>query len=615
MIHKYRVPAVVLLLLAMLTLFGCGAQTDTQMTIENTLAGSRIMHCTISKQEVQNKIAGGEPALDTLIELNCPPQLSWEKSSDNRNITYTFTLAFTGRSDYIQKAEALLGHSPTMVFAAPDTAFVQGLRLKEDFTSMDLLTWLNAAAIQQGLISDGSSIWNADSGTTVQYRGQSIHADNKIDVNQTEYLPIDKITITTDILADHSFQRTIVFQIPQSTYDTAKDNITAYMKKRIPTGGSGQWSNIVTGKIFTVAFSAKTADELARQTSLVLDSNNTALLADTSHSLLGNQHSFTEQLDFSSFSSGKTGKTFVDYIYHANATGIACAELSGGGKWTNASDYLNGADFSISGDMDVMQIRLTENPDYTMDDISVFMTQQQEGTFSRQIQFTFSEANGSKGAQKAKTYFEGLQASDTTVTAEKNVCILSLTGSAEKISAALTTLFGSDNRVELTANRSFQLYHSTTVKEYIDMERFKQDTGVSSAAIHYHFTAPDNIALLSQQTDDKDAKSLPVQGKGGSLDLSGRSTVTVLCSALNGWFVTALLGLGLLTIFIAAALLYSVFYLLRRRRVKVMNIPNTASSFILLKQRCPKCGAPLYAGMRFCTKCGTPIRNEKKTNQ
>ena len=69
----------IIILLLLFLFAGCKSKIDTVMTINSDLSGIRIITCSISKQKIKSEINGNEAALDSLIELNCPSELSHEK--------------------------------------------------------------------------------------------------------------------------------------------------------------------------------------------------------------------------------------------------------------------------------------------------------------------------------------------------------------------------------------------------------------------------------------------------------------------------------------------------------------------------------------------------------
>ena len=180
------------------------------MTINSDLSGIRIITCSISKQKIKSEINGNEAALDSLIELNCPSELSHEKLDDEYNVIYKFVLSFGSKDEYIKKIENLLGFKPNIVFESPNSPFTSGLIIKENFSSKDLLWWLEKIGKEKNLISSKNEFLTENS-AIVNYNGKTIETANFINVRDIEYLRIDKVSIATDINSDGTFKEILVF--------------------------------------------------------------------------------------------------------------------------------------------------------------------------------------------------------------------------------------------------------------------------------------------------------------------------------------------------------------------------------------------------------------------
>ena len=87
-----------------------------------------------------------------------------------------------------------------------------------------------------------------------------------IDVNTTKYLPINGIEFNTVINKDGSIDRSIAIDIPNTSYDQAKDDIDKFMAERSGEVGTGTWSEANNSHIFTVEGKALSADDCKKMT-------------------------------------------------------------------------------------------------------------------------------------------------------------------------------------------------------------------------------------------------------------------------------------------------------------------------------------------------------------
>ena len=87
-----------------------------------------------------------------------------------------------------------------------------------------------------------------------------------IDVNTTKYLPINGVEFNTVINKDGSIDRSIAIDIPNTSYDQAKDDIDKFMAERSGEVGTGTWSEANNSHIFTVEGKALSADDCKKMT-------------------------------------------------------------------------------------------------------------------------------------------------------------------------------------------------------------------------------------------------------------------------------------------------------------------------------------------------------------
>lgn len=603
------------LMLLLLILCGCGAKTDTSMTLDEAFSGSRVIRCTVSKNDLGKKITGGEPALDSLLTQSCPDQLSWDKSSTMTELTYTFTLSFSNREDYLQKVSALLGRQPVVYFAAPNSIFSRGLHLKEDFSSTDLLDWARRAAVQQGILGEDTPLWEGGS-TVLHYGDQQIITGETIELVSIEYFPVDKISIDTRLENKGRFQRTVRFQIPQSTCNQLADKLEPYMQARVPEGGAGLWETVPTGKTFTITFSAASPQELTQKTGQALDSVASAQLDSQNTTLFSKRLAYEETLDLSSFASNQNGKTFLEYSFSTDSeAGISGAQVLGSNGWVQMDGFLtkNGG-FSFSNDTDTLSIRLKSENEYTISNVAIRMVHQEDGQFHRELILDFNGTHSNLGAAQAAEYFQDKKLACVQAEAAYSRCTVAITGTLEQMNAALLNLFGSGNAVTLTEETGFQLYYRDSVEDSINLTGFLSQIGYTGGQVSYTYSASRNLSsFLQQNQGDSEAQAFRAEGSSVSrtLPTSGQTVMTAACRTLNGWFLALLLVAGGAII----ALLSWVGVLLWRRHRRRLGyvepeeirLPTEDMTFMKLDVRCPECDAPLYDGMHFCVKCGAPI--------
>lgn len=584
---------------------GCSTQPVTQMTIEHGFSGQRVMICTL-KNGGLDQIAGGEEALDALLRQSCPKQLSWEKAGQGDGAVYSFTLSFESEQEYREKVEDLLGRECYLLYARPSGVFARGVRLEEDFSSGDLMSWLDQTLVDQQLC-DGKPGLFSEGEAQVTVEGQVFSSPGQLEVREFDYLPVNKVTVFTRLLDNDRFERTIAISIPQSTLEQSGESLEPYLQQRIPQGGTGEWSETASGKTFSISFMASTNDSLAAQTAQALDSaSSQSVMEQQKDTLFNSQVAFTERLNFSSFPSNRYGKTFVEYRFASDSTsGVSEAQLFQSGRWMTVDGYLDSEGFLFQQDSCLMQVRLQSQNEYSVESVAIATKRMSQGSFQREIQLKFAGETGQRGAQTACRYFEGLNIDGLSAAAEGTHCTLSLQGAPSELSASLTRLLGPGNEITLSKQDGFQLYHSTLVHDRMDLQSFLHQIGYGGP-VSYTYIGDSPVSSLDEEGNQiSQAVRVDPQTVTRQLPQDGKASLTAVVQWANPWFVLMLGGAALLFLAaVAAVLLLAHRHTVRKRESERVCLPG---AFPLSRQRCSSCGARLYQGMLFCTKCGQPI--------
>lgn len=602
-------------LLAGVTLIfsGCGHHPSTQMIIEKDFSGQRSMSCTLSSSDI-SQISGGEAALDALVQQQCPQSLSWSKQAQNQNIIYTFTLSFSNQQEYRNKVESLLGRESCLLYAAPDGIFAQGIRLEEDFSSSDLMGWLDNALVNSGLCREGLAFFSGGT-SQILINGQAFSSQDRIHVQELSYHPVNKITIRTHLTEEETFDRTISISIPESSYSQLRGSLQPYLNGLVPSGASGRWEDSASGHIFTISFTAQSSQDLERKTAQALDTPSAqSFVEQQKETLFDSQTVFTERINLSSFLSNREGKTYVEYIFDAgSSSGISTAQMWKSGQWMNIDSYVDGSQFLLQEDSSLLQVRLQSQNEFSIESMDIDMRRLSEGLFHRDISLTFSGESGDRGARTAARYFRGLDIPGLCSSVEDNRCVLSMEGAPSELTEILSSLFGTGNEVSLSNGDGFQLYHSTSVNDQVNLESFLQESGYSGT-VSYSYTGDQAISSLTQDQNDG-IQSIRVNDMTTqqAIPPDGKTHFTATVKWLNGWFVIMLCAVTLFGLFLVCGISLVIHRHFVIRRETSRHIP--AGKFPTLEQECAACGSQLYQGMLFCTKCGFPIAKQENSKE
>lgn len=168
----------VLLTIAALILSACGAKIETQLGLESAEKGTRTMQVSFNMKDNKDKIKGGVEALEASVRKHLPKGLEYGGiQSEGDKARATFTIPFSSVDEYRTKVASILKAAgsktePTVTILNTEQGLVQGIQVKENFSSKELLEWLPEALVVDGVIdsSNKNSVFNSSgSETTVKF--------------------------------------------------------------------------------------------------------------------------------------------------------------------------------------------------------------------------------------------------------------------------------------------------------------------------------------------------------------------------------------------------------------------------------------------------------------
>ena len=297
---RKRVACVIAAAVGLLALSACGT-VDTVMTVNPDLTGSRVMNVTITDTTkgdgTGGTFNGGAAAIQQSIANHLPT--GWEFSgvtdtidtaTSSSSYTYhtytaTFTINFSSPQDYTTKVQAALtaGNVSTpasVVMQQGDGTFHTGATLVENFTSGDLLDWVGAGLVADGVLdasAAGSTTIDSSSGTTtVVLDGQTSTQYSNIHVVPDDSTAITGISVATQI-APPTFTRTITMSLAESVYQANQAAYDAFFNK-----ASGQGIQITATDdsnlhIWTAVITSNDTNDLVAKTDQLLGAGAAAI--------------------------------------------------------------------------------------------------------------------------------------------------------------------------------------------------------------------------------------------------------------------------------------------------------------------------------------------------
>lgn len=263
-------------ILAFLLLTACGGVVKTDMNFDDSFAGSRVMTYTISNSDYTSYVQKDFATVAATLKALCPEDIEITSvTQDDSNIVAVFTINFSSKDDYEKKIGNILKAvgsdiEPKVTLLRSNTAFAKGVAFQENFGTEDLLKWMRDGMMNNEYITSSYEIYIfSTSQVSLSISGEEYEKDANmsiIDVNTTKYLPINGIEFNTVINKDGSIDRSIAIDIPNTSYDQAKDDIDKFMAERSGEVGTGTWSEANNSHIFTVEGKALSADDCKKMT-------------------------------------------------------------------------------------------------------------------------------------------------------------------------------------------------------------------------------------------------------------------------------------------------------------------------------------------------------------
>lgn len=263
-------------ILAFLLLTACGGVVKTDMNFDDSFAGSRVMTYTISNSDYTSYVQKDFATVAATLKALCPEDIEITSvTQDDSNIVAVFTINFSSKDDYEKKVGNILKAvgsdiEPKVTLLRSNTAFAKGVAFQENFGSDDLLKWMHDGIMNNNYITSSYEIYIfSSSQVNLTIAGEEFEKDANMSiiyVNTTKYLPINGVEFNTVINKDGSIDRSIAINIPNTSYDQAKDDIDKFMAERSGEVGTGTWSEANNSHIFTVEGKNLSADDCKKMT-------------------------------------------------------------------------------------------------------------------------------------------------------------------------------------------------------------------------------------------------------------------------------------------------------------------------------------------------------------
>lgn len=584
--------------------FNSSAHTD--MIINKDGSGDRIINIEINKVDLKLKNAA---YIDELINLNCPQEFEFSKKDDLYKTIYSFDLKFKSIEEYKSKIKKLINDNPCVEFSMPDNIFTNGVELKENFDSKDLLDWCYSdSQLSDFLLKN--NIWKNQS-TTVHFKGDKYNSSKKLNITNINYMPIDRIDIISNLNSENEIQRTINFYIPSETVEKLGQDLNIYLKSLETENCSDNISYTQNGEVFSIKFSTNNYSDLSNIMNKILSSKACkAKIYEENTSLFETENVLDENLDFSAFASNSNGDIFINYELNSTNKTIVSAKKYQDNNWENLDYCLDQNILKLSQDMKNLKINVSMGEKDEISDIGIETKINDINKLQRVIKLKFSN---DETLEKAKDYYENLKLENANVYKKDNECIIDLTGTTEQINVSQKKILGKDNNISIYKENRMNINNIIKFDDHIDIADFLNSIRYNSK-VNYDLNSNLKIQTLLQKNDDS-SKSTNTKINSYNINTiieeSGVTSIETTSYILNQTFTINLIII--IFIIFSVVILFICFFVRKYLYSKAPeDILAQKEKFYMSEYLCPNCKMPTIIGMNYCVNCGVRLKKLNK---
>lgn len=473
------------LLFGSLFLTACGIEVSTNMNIEDNFHGKRVISCFVSKQDMASYFKGDLKNMDSMLENNCPDCFVYSKKETTHGTEFIFEIPFQSMEDYETAVSSVLHFSPEIEYSHTDSLFSNGITLKENFTSVDLLRWFEILLNEEYSIkkSQLSSLWDVKD-TYVTWKQETYESKTeKIDISYSKQLAFDGIDIFTEETDQRIFERKICFQIPTKTLNTEVLNLKSTFEALKPENATAEWTTNKNGKNYEITFQAESLEDISHTTSQIFmvpeqEVNVSSTFAD--YHLLHFDLTRMENFDFSHFVCNEQGEVPVRYYYKPNSmTKTKTAEMQ---KQINNSfednRVKNGFYLLYEGNCQTLSVGYLGTMTIPTNSYSIRTTLKDNEKLERSFIFRLHNILTDDEASQLASFFEKNNTSNLNMSMEEKgqLCTLTIyqTGTKDNLNYSSKILFGSENNSVIYKKNASLLspMQDISVTETIDLSYF-----------------------------------------------------------------------------------------------------------------------------------------------
>lgn len=552
----------VLLTIAALILSACGAKIETQLGLESAEKGTRTMLVSFDMKDNKDKIKGGTQALDASVRKHLPEGLEYGGiQSEGDKARATFTIPFSSVDEYRTKVASILkaaGSSvtPQISIVNSDQGLVQGIQVKENFSSKDLLDWLPEALVVDGVIetSNKNSVFNSSSSeTTVKFGEKEVKNSGGSTISAKDVQDRGFKAVFMDINEkDGGYSVMVSFSAKEIMNSETSSAVDAYLNQVKPEGAElkkGLDSSEARGYAPSASTSAA-KEEIGR--TMLFQASSSQDLSDKLKKIFG---ASSTDLSFSREVTENDGSFKVEKTISGTLDCSLLCSPEGQGMTLTMKDsedrryepnYSRRDRSSSSSNNRILAINLVSSRNISMKSMKVATSLGLDGSMEARFLYAFPTEDVAGAEQKLKDVFAGGSNDETEVRQDGDATIVSVKvrGKDQNEFNQRLNEYLPDSKVTVTRPGGYHTFGS----DYTVTPEIKLSSKLGSyysAPFEFTFKAPTFSSLDQQKVDAANSRAngahVQLTVNGGELSVKtdhGVSTTSGLTVPVSGLSMT-----------------------------------------------------------------------------
>ena len=526
---KKMIQMMLVLVCMMLGLSGCGQNTmdiRTELTLKEDGSGSRRMELTMNKQVFETVFEGSAKSLNEKIQENRPSGVEWTPSDDGEQYIFTCILYFDSLEDYRKKAQKMTGRDVTIEMEQPESVFASGMRYEEDFSSVELLSWLEILLKEEGYLKEGqmtdlfkeSSIKVLWKDTDYELESSPVKIDNLVKT------PVERIDILTHYMQNKKCSRQVVFTFSKDSMEKNGDAIQSYLKKYTPKNAQLSWTEKNAESLCTVSGENLTSKELNSFMNKIFGESDSFVSAQTQQraGTFDAASEWSELLDVTAFSYNKEKVAVGYYIQWDDGMDLTVRRQNSDTAFKlEDSERYGGYQTVIEKEMLSESLVTGISTTYVVEEIEVDMEFQKENYLSRKITLIFQVEPDEEDQETIRKTIarsaEGIAqvTVDEQRSDERFAIVLLQNGSIDELNKGFLAVFNVQGQLSHEAKGDLlEFKHTGSFVDLMDFTNFIGNDPILTT-LTYHLTLPAGEQIL------EDSVSSNVKLKQGTQEING----------------------------------------------------------------------------------------------